>query len=208
MIKQLLRSYRDLVRANQRWVRIALWTAIAGFVVGLVIMAIDAQLVLDQLKAVLDKLISLGSDVQQANWFDRTVLIFENNIIAGAIMMFFGFIAGIFPWNALFGNGMLMGVVTYLTITSSGSVRDLLVLGVGLVPHGIFEIPALLIAGGFGMKLGIAWLLPSAKGKRKKVLNDTVLECVQIFGLLVILFFVAACIEANISLPLTELLTS
>ena len=52
------------------------------------------------------------------------------------------------------------------------------------------------------MKLGLAWLLPAARGQRMRVLGHSALETGQIFVLVSLMLL--AAIEANITLALVQ----
>jgi stage II sporulation protein M len=72
------------------------------------------------------------------------------------------------------------------------------------LPHGVIELPAIWIASAWGMKLGLAWLLPGASGQRIRVLGRTALEGAQVFVLVAVMLLVAAAIEANLTLALVR----
>jgi len=68
-----------------------------------------------------------------------------------------------------------------------------------LLPHGIFEIPALLISAALGLRLGLEWLLPGAKGIRLKTLKKNVINAFTLLPLILLLLFIAAFAEVFIS---------
>ena len=72
------------------------------------------------------------------------------------------------------------------------------------VPHGIIELPALWIGAAWGMKLGLAWLLPRRGGRRLRVLGHSALETGQVFVLVSLMLLAAAAIEANVTLALVQ----
>jgi stage II sporulation protein M len=61
----------------------------------------------------------------------------------------YGFALGIFPILSIFANGYVVGYVCSSAISLSG-VGSLL----SLLPHGIFELPAIFVSFGMGMKFG------------------------------------------------------
>ncbi len=77
--------------------------------------------------------------------------IFIHNAAIAAGMFLFGIIFGIFPVILIFFNGYSIGLVSYLLIEKVGLRTTL----IGLLPHGIFEIPAILLAASLGLRLGI-----------------------------------------------------
>jgi stage II sporulation protein M len=76
--------------------------------------------------------------------------LFVNNLQSGFYGLFFGIILGIFPIIAAVANGYLLGFVASMSVQSAGS----LILW-RLLPHGIFELPAIFISLGLGLKLGM-----------------------------------------------------
>ena len=63
--------------------------------------------------------------------------------------MIFGVLLGIFPIIAAIANGYLLGFVASISVGNVG----FLVLW-RLLPHGIFELPAIFISLGLGLKFG------------------------------------------------------
>ena len=73
--------------------------------------------------------------------------IFSNNVVTTFLFMLLGIIFGIAPLLFLLINGLVLGFVVYLT----GSA---LVAIAGIMPHGIIEIPAIILAASLGLFLG------------------------------------------------------
>jgi len=76
--------------------------------------------------------------------------LFLNNLSACLLLFLGGASLGVVTMLILSVNGLLIGAVTELVRQQQG----LLFIAAALVPHGIFEIPAFLIAGGLGLLLG------------------------------------------------------
>jgi len=77
-------------------------------------------------------------------------IIFLNNTLKSLVSLLTGFFFGIFPFFFIFINGYLIGVVVFVKGSEVGIQTILL----ALLPHGIFEIPAVILASAYGMKLG------------------------------------------------------
>ena len=75
--------------------------------------------------------------------------IFFNNLQSSFYGMIFGVLLGIFPIIAAIANGYLLGFVASISVGNVG----FLVLW-RLLPHGIFELPAIFISLGLGLKFG------------------------------------------------------
>lgn len=68
------------------------------------------------------------------------------------MVILLGAIFGILPAFFLLMNGLVLGFVVTAAGADGGNVLNLIVRG--LLPHGVIEIPAILIAAGFGMQFG------------------------------------------------------
>jgi len=93
--------------------------------------------------------------------------IFLNNLQSSFFGMIFGIALGIFSLMTSIMNGYLLGFVSSRVVYEEG----ILVLW-RLLPHGIFELPALLLSTGLGLKLGLPFIYRYFKyyWKRKNAL--------------------------------------
>lgn len=131
--------------------------------------------------------------------------IFLNNLRSITLILFLGIVLGILPLFSVALNSFIVGFLTAYTFAFNWPFTAIALLVAGLVPHGIFEIPALLIAAGFGFKLGYFWRRPEQVSAGAKLLL-TLKENVLLFPLLLILIFVAAIVETYVSSYLLSLL--
>ncbi|MEM3091403.1 MAG: stage II sporulation protein M [Candidatus Pacearchaeota archaeon] len=90
---------------------------------------------------------------QDMSMFELINFIFFNNLQTSFLGLFFGFFLGIFPLVIGIANGYILGFV----ISKSVQAEGFFVLW-RLLPHGIFELPAIFISLGIGLKLGL-WLI-------------------------------------------------
>ncbi|MRN57071.1 stage II sporulation protein M [Paenibacillus monticola] len=133
------------------------------------------------------------------------VFIFMNNSIKGVLILFLGALFGILPAIFLLINGAVIG---YLIHYSALQGQDLFALIVkGLLPHGIIEIPAIIIACAFGLKFGsnVASSLFSSAARKKARGTDWSLFMRQTLTAsiwIVLLLFIAAIIESTITFSL------
>ncbi len=82
--------------------------------------------------------------------FSQFLIIFLNNSFTAFLIIILGIVFGIFPFLALFSNGLLLGIVVYFAQTT---VNWLTIFAL-IFPHGIIEIPAIILASAIGFKLG------------------------------------------------------
>jgi stage II sporulation protein M len=124
--------------------------------------------------------------------------IFYNNAVGSLMALLFGLIAGIFPAFFMATNGLVIGIVLETMVSKLGVAGGAAVFMVGILPHGIFELPAVLISAAIGLKLGYAAILSVMKGE------DRVTSELK-NGLLIFLFwivpmlFLAAAIETFVT---------
>ncbi|MBP1996388.1 stage II sporulation protein M [Paenibacillus eucommiae] len=78
------------------------------------------------------------------------IIIFANNFSISIMFIFLGLFFGILPLFLLVSNGMILGYV--LSLNNEGSTFMLILKGI--LPHGIFELSAVMIACAYGIKLG------------------------------------------------------
>jgi stage II sporulation protein M len=77
-------------------------------------------------------------------------LIFLNNSIKALIATVAGFFFGLFPLFFVSFNGYVIGLVIYVKGLEVGFVKAILY----LLPHGVLEVPAILLASSYGLWLG------------------------------------------------------
>lgn len=115
--------------------------------------------------------------------------IFLNNIQGSFFGMIFGILLGIFSLTSVILNGYVLGFVAAESVRGSG----ILIL-LRLLPHGIFELPALFLSLGLGLKLG-AFIFQKNK---LKSLQRYVWESFRVFLFVIIpLLIIAAIIEGS-----------
>ena len=116
------------------------------------------------------------------------LFIFFNNFKSSFFGLFAGVIFGIFSLFTSLINGYLLGFVSNFVSSQEGA-------GVlwRLVPHGIFELPAVFISLGLGLKLGSFFV----RKKKIEFIKINLRESLGVFVMIVIpLLIVAAIIES------------
>ena len=117
-------------------------------------------------------------------WF-----IFFNNIKTSFFGMALGVFFGIFSVFISLFNGYILGFVAAMSVKQDG----VLILW-RLFPHGIFELPAVWISLGLGLKLG-----GSSLSKEKGRFRKDLLDSLRVFAFIVIpLLIIAAIIEGSL----------
>jgi stage II sporulation protein M len=122
-----------------------------------------------------------------------------NNIRATALM----FLAGMVSFGVLgiilflVNVGLIGGVVSLFAYLG---ISPFLVVGVGLLPHGIFEIPALMLSGAAVLRMSVAVVTPLTGKSLGEAIIDLTADWAKVFlGIIVPLLFVAAIIETYVT---------
>ena len=126
--------------------------------------------------------------------------IFINNLQASAILFLGGASFGLITILILTLNGVIIGIVAEMIRQEQGLIFFL----AGVLPHGIFEIPAFILAGSYGILLGgELWRELSGDG-------DAIAAAMKygrkFLRLVLPLLAVAACIEGFITPEILNLL--
>ncbi len=148
----------------------------------------------------------IGDRVFSAEPLIGTILLFWNNLTAALVMIVFGVILGLPTIFALIINGGALGVLAPL-ISYQGE-NPLIFYLLGIVPHGIFEVPAILIAGAIGLKIGFQLLFPPSSSPRLSNLKSNFNLVVNLLPGLVILLAIAAIIEIYLTPQLLNMVVN
>ncbi|MEK6875202.1 MAG: stage II sporulation protein M [Nanoarchaeota archaeon] len=107
------------------------------------------QVLYDKIIEYLKQLISQTEGMSQKEliWF-----IFSNNLNSSFFGLILGFFFGIFPVMAAIANGYMLGFVGRMSV-ATGGISSLW----RVLPHGVFELPAIFMALGLGLKLGASF---------------------------------------------------
>jgi stage II sporulation protein M len=124
--------------------------------------------------------------------------IFWNNAFASLLALIFGLAAGLFPLFFVMSNGIAIGIVLEMIVAKMGASVGILVFVAGILPHGIIELPAVLISASIGLKLGYHALLSLIK--RQDMVTVELMSGLRIFVFWIVpMLFVAAFIETFIT---------
>ncbi|WP_336784365.1 stage II sporulation protein M [Paenibacillus illinoisensis] len=141
----------------------------------------------------------------QWNFF---IFIFFNNAIKSVLVIYAGIFFGILPVIFLVINGMVIGFLVHITTDNGASLFDIVVKG--LLPHGIIEIPVIIIACAFGLKFGglaSRSLIELGSAKRQglgKQWETFLKRTLTASFWVIILLFIAAIIESTITFSIVR----
>ncbi|MCL6439057.1 MAG: stage II sporulation protein M [Rubrobacteraceae bacterium] len=121
----------------------------------------------------------------------------SNNLVAVVLVALGSVTFGLLTVLLLFGNGMVAGIAVGAKLNEGWSLAEI---SAGVLPHGLLEIPGLLLAGVVGFK-GLHWCLATIKGKS---VENPFGDCLVGLALAALLIICAAPVEAYVTPVLME----
>ncbi len=118
------------------------------------------------------------------------LIIFLNNSIKCLIALLFGIGFGLIPLAFVIYNGFLIGTISLMI----GRLEGLLYVLVAIVPHGVIELPMVLISAAIGIRLGHD-LLNTLAGKTADIKKDFKKGTSFYVNWILPLLFIAAAVE-------------
>ena len=120
--------------------------------------------------------------------------IMTNNLSVSFVTFAGGILFGLGTFFVLFRNGMMLGVIGAACHQYGMSIS----LWSFVAPHGSLELPAILIAGGAGFRLGYAMLFPGALRWKDSVARGG-MEATRLVSGVIPMLVVAGCLEGFFS---------
>ncbi|MBU3913847.1 MAG: stage II sporulation protein M [Nanoarchaeota archaeon] len=181
MIIKLYKQAWNFLREIKKYIYfIAILFLVSG-VLGIAYPLLFADIIQKLIEDVVSKTEGMG--FLSLFWF-----IFQNNSSTAFIGVLLGILVGIAPVLLCFFNGYVLGFV----LNKSSSLGFFGILA-RIVPHGVFELPALVISLALGLKLGLYLFM---KKDKKKGFLYVAEKSLKVFLLVVLpLLLVAAFIE-------------
>lgn len=122
------------------------------------------------------------------------LVIFLNNALKSLLAIVLGAGFGFIPVIFVSGNGILLGLVASQVSREQGVLFVL----AAILPHGIMEIPMVLISSGLGLRLGYL-MYSSIRGKETDMRYE-LMQSLRIYMRIVVpLLFVSAVIETFVT---------
>lgn len=183
----------------------AMYLSIALFTVGILLGTAGSETIAGLVAPDIAKLQEYSRELSRSATPELSFFkfIFLNNAIKSVAVIVLGALLGIMPAIFLLMNGMVLGLVVSLAAAQGANLFELVVLG--LLPHGIIEIPAILVAAGFGMQLGYVILKGlgelGARDRTDRTVNwkDFLTSAGRGAFWIVVFLLIAAVIESTIT---------
>lgn len=198
--KFLWRGFPKLCWEQGFWIMISFLIMFLGFGLGIVLYYVDislaAKLIPGNLQDIMNGLQKGQVGTKLANGQKPLIsaAIMINNIKVAIMVFAFGITGGIGTALVLLINGLILGVLAALFWQYKHSL-DFWSL---IVPHGVIEITAIIIAGAAGFIIGKALVKPGVLS-RKDALRVAGLNAIQILLGVIPFFVIAAIIEGFIT---------
>ena len=168
------------------------------FVIGLVLGAVFAKPLQTALSPLMTDLKTLALGMKHETFGAMMMTLFLHNLRTSVFMMVGGILFGIFPALFVLVNGALVGYVIAITYQTT-HVNPFLLFAAGILPHGIFEIPAYLLASAFGIRAGVVLIRTMGRHLEHDNWRKLGKDMVPTLVIVVVLLFVAANIETGIT---------
>jgi len=197
------------LRLDRKYMAYATLFFVGGLVLGATAGNELEEVLVDQIDEI-NELADLGQD---RPFWQIGIFILGNNtktaILIGLMLPMIPILGGLYVIFSMLLNGTIVGVI--------GGILDkpLSYLIVGIVPHGIFEIPAILIAAAIGLKLnsriifGLLAAIRNKDGEATTILKGYVKDGVaswKLMYLVIFLLIVAAIIESTVTPTLLDMI--
>jgi len=180
------RKYKEYFYSLKQFIIISL----ALFIFSIIYGYFGAQASPEEAKTALLEFEKIFQPILEATPFVQFILIFLNNAFSLFLSIALGIFFGIFPVLSIFSNGTIIGAFIFLW-QQEFSISIFLI---SIIPHGIIEIPLLIIGSAIGLKIGKTVIdkVFKKKGEIKKEIKIGLDFFVKIMLILILL---AAAIE-------------
>ena len=174
----------------KRWIFVAVGLFAIGMAVGLAIPTDVADFLAEDLTT-LEELGIIFSPFQ----ISTAIFIFLKNVSALLLSFIFSPILCLIPVLALIANGLVLSFVSALVVQE----ESLGLLLSALLPHGIFELPALIIGEAAALSFGAMAIVALISKKKRNQLLPNLKRNLRYLMLAFVLLLPAAIIETYIS---------
>ena len=192
--KFLVKNYSESFRYIRELKKFIYFIILVFFIFALVGFFVPSpQFLTEQIMEFIRELLDKTKDMSAG---ELVIFIFLNNISSVFLGIALGFLLGILPLMSAILNGYVLGFVSRLSVDGNGFLSLW-----RLLPHGIFELTAVFISLGLGLKLGTFIFEKSEKRGgiwkyRFEILKENFIKSLKTFFLIVVpLLIIAAVIE-------------
>ncbi len=186
--KNFIESW-NYIKSSKRYIYFSICVFILFFLIGLVLQT-PAE-IQEAIKQLLQELLDKTKDF---GVFEMIMFIFKNNLTVSIVGLVFGAIFCIVPFFFAVSNGYVLGYVVKTVFEKVAGISALTSLW-RLFPHGIFELPAIFISLGLGLRLGVSLIKFLNKNSFGIFWKDFKDSMRVLFFIIIPLLIIAAIIE-------------
>jgi len=128
------------------------------------------------------------------------VTILVNNLVAITVALLGAVSIGLFSGFVLVLNGVIVGAVVQIALREVSALTVFML----IAPHGIIEIPAILLVAAIGFRFGHRTYRYVRGQSGELVTGRDIKEAAILYGVAVVMIVVAAWIEAEVTLELAR----
>ncbi len=188
-------AFQDALRGVSRYVILSSIILVIGCILGYVLYLKKGEIDLD-LYSGLGYVKEIAGEIAGKSLLYQIGYVFWNNLRVSLIFLFAGMVLFLVPMLGLTVNGMIIGVL--LGVIYDGGQGFLTFLA-GILPHGIFEIPALLLCSALGIKFSFNLIFGEKNKTRKESFRNNWTYLKYILPFAALLLLLAAAIEMGVT---------
>ncbi len=193
----LLARFSFILRDNRSWLFLSCSFFAMGYLLSFNALSRDPELFKLLEEAAIPFLRELGELVFSDNLLTGSLILFAHNLAASLQIILLGFILGIPALFSALANGSLLGA--FVARMAQEGIMPLQFLLVGIMPHGIFELPAFFISAALGLKMGYHIVFPLPGRGRRATLGHILLEIRDCVPFIALLLAIAALLEVFVT---------
>ncbi|MFW0861631.1 MAG: stage II sporulation protein M [Dethiobacter sp.] len=193
----MYRQFLMTILNNRSWLILASLFFMGGTLLMYTALSDDPLLLPMMEETALTMLKELAEQVFGGHPLRGVAILFLNNTFASLQVIVLGVFLGIVPLFSAMANGAILGTVVFQL--TQEFARPLPLLLAGILPHGVFEIPAFLVSVAFGLKLGYHLIFPLTGHNRHSCLKGIFKEISIVLPIIFLLLLLAALIEVFIT---------
>lgn len=187
-------NFLEYIRNIQHFIIPAGIVFLLASILGYVLTMYDSNI----LSSLLFDLVETAEKISTLPDWQMMLVIFLNNSIKIFIIAILGVFLGLVPAFFLFSNGLILGMISFHVINEN----SLIFLLTGLLPHGVLEIPAAIIAAAIGFMLGKKAYDKIVGDEDNKLKKEIKRSSFFIIKFLIPVMFLASIIEVYITFAL------
>lgn len=188
--------YKNLIARNAKWIHLIVILFVLSGLFGALFYSYDPSL-FDEIKEIMKRL--RGDAPLQS--LEHARQLFTNNARSLLLQSLGAFSLGLISLLAMLVNGFIVGFAVAMAVVRSlpSWWQGIAFSIAALLPHGIFELSAVIITSALSTKTGIRFLATSHRGRRASIFATDLKELLSFIPLGLFLLSIAALIESLVT---------